>query len=108
MRVTEEQSDAIRFDGTNCQRCSSFQRRVRSAAKAAARILETRQCGDAFTQASGGAYGKQLAQAASVAIFVTRRRAKICIRLPAKSDCGAVEALVGTKQMEATLEPQFD
>ncbi len=77
MRVSEEQSDAIRLDWANRQRSRSFQRRVRSAAKAAARKLETRQHRDAFAQTPGGADSKQLAQPASIAIFVTRRCAKI-------------------------------
>ena len=48
-----------------------------------------------------------LKQVRAVAIFITRRGSKVRIGLPAKTDGGAVKALVGTQQMEAAFKPEL-
>src|SRR2546423_10866725 len=108
MRVSEKQTASIRIGRANSQCGCRIQRRVLLCSECAARPLNSRKRSDAFAQSSGCAQRKQLAIAVAIAKFVTRVRAKIFVRLPAKPDCGAVKAGVRTGQMESAFKAQLE
>src|SRR6185503_1993984 len=108
MGVGKQQPASIGINRPNCQRGRGVNRRILAGAECAVRPLNSRQGRNTFAQTSGGARGEQPAIAITIAKLVPRRRAEIRVRLPAKTNRGAIETLVWTEQMETALETQLE
>src|SRR5205085_12455163 len=109
MRVTEEESFAIRLDRTQGNSGRACQRRRRAPLKICVRPLEARERRQAFAHATRRADGEQLTETALLfAQLITRRRAQIFIRQIRDAGRAARKTRARARHVEAALEREIE